>query len=84
MRIVPLLTAALVFMASGTTIAQGLTWSEYESRQDYFSVSFPGDPTIEDITYSTEYRVELPGRVYSYGAGASQFSMTVIDYSDAV
>jgi hypothetical protein len=84
MRIAPLLPTALAFMASGTTIAQGLTWTEYESRQDYFSISFPGDPIVEEITYPTEYRIELPGRVYSYDDGVNRFSMTVIDYYDAV
>ena len=84
MRVIPLLSAALALVASETISAQGLTWTEYESRQDYFSVSFPGNPTIEEITYPTEYRIELPGRLYSYDDGSNRFSMTVIDYNDAV
>ena len=84
MRVIPLLSAALALVASETISAQGLTWTEYESRQDYFSVSFPGNPTIEEITYPPEYRIELPGRLYSYDDGSNRFSMTVIDYNDAV
>jgi hypothetical protein len=47
-------------------------------------VSFPGEPSVREIAYPTEYRISLPGRVYSHEDGAYLFSVTVVDYSDAV
>lgn len=75
---------ALALLLSGPGFAQVFTWTEYTSRQDYFRVSFPGEPSIEEITYPTEYRITLPGRVYSYEDGPYRFSVTVVDYSNAL
>lgn len=76
---------AIVSLAlPGTVIAQSFAWTEYSSRQDYFSVSFPGEPSVREITYPTEYRITLPGRVYSYEDSPYRYSVTVVDYSDAV
>ncbi len=74
----------LALLMSGSAFAQGFTWTDYLSREDYFSVSFPGEPVIEEMTYSTEYRITLPARVYLYEDGAYRFSVTVVDYSDAL
>lgn len=84
MRRVLLMSAALVLCLSGPAFAQGMTWTEYVSREDFFSVSFPGQPKVQVITYPTEYRITLPGRVHSYENGAYRFSVTVVDYRDAV
>jgi hypothetical protein len=84
MRRVSLMTAALVLCISGPVFAQGATWTEYVSKTDFFSISFPGAPKIQEITYPTEYRITLPGRVYSVENGASRFSVTVVDYRDAL
>lgn len=81
MRQIPLIPAAFLLLMSGPSFAQG--WIEYQSRQDFFSVNFPGDPKIQEITYATEYEITLPGRVYSYEAGPNRYSVTVIDYSTA-
>jgi hypothetical protein len=56
-------------------------WIEYQSRADFFSVNFPGEPQVRDITYRTEYSITLPGRVYSYENGPSRYAVTVVDYS---
>jgi len=84
MRIVPLTAAALVLCAPWPGFAQSFAWTDYVSREDYFSVSFPGEPTVEAITYPTEYRITLPGRVYSYDDGPYRYSVTVVDYRDAI
>ncbi|HEX9877233.1 MAG TPA: hypothetical protein VGC50_11325 [Gammaproteobacteria bacterium] len=80
----PRTTVALTFLLSGPAFAQGFTWTPYVSHRDYFSVSFPGEPSVREIAYPTEYRISLPGRVYSHEDGAYLFSVTVVDYSDAV
>ena len=84
MRIVPYLSAAIALLLSSHALGQGMTWSEYISREDFFSVSFPGEPTVEQITYPTEYRISLPGRVYSYEQGPYRYSVTVVDYTGAI
>ena len=49
MRIVPLTLAALALSAPLPGFAQSFGWTDYMSREDYFSVSFPGEPSVEEI-----------------------------------
>jgi hypothetical protein len=81
MRFEPLLSAALIFCLGAPGFGQG--WISYVSREDRFSVNFPGEPEIEEISWDSEYGAVFPGRVYRYDAGASSYSVTVIDYTDA-
>src|SRR5580693_5746669 len=73
--------AALVLAAAGPCFAQ--EWIQYASRADLFAVNFPSEPKVQEITYSTEFGIKLPGRVYRADSGASRYSVTVVDYSDA-
>jgi hypothetical protein len=70
--------AALVAHAA---VAQG--WRTYESRQDFFSVNFPDEPTVSEISYQSEYGATLPARVYVVRKGPSLHSVTVVDFTDA-
>jgi hypothetical protein len=79
MRLIPLVSAAFVVLVSGPSFAQG--WVEYSSRADFFSVNFPGEPTVRDITYASESSGMLPGRIHSVDNGPNHFSVTVVDYS---
>ena len=79
MRLIPLVPALILFM-SGPSVAQD--WIEYASRADMFTVNFPGQPKVQDISYQTEYRLTLPGHVHSYESGPNRYSVTVIDYSN--
>ena len=81
MRLIPLVPAAFVLFISGPSFAQ--EWIEYVSRADFFSVNFPGEPKVRDITYATEYGITLPGRVYSAENGPDRYSVTVVDYTNA-
>ncbi|HEY5624517.1 MAG TPA: hypothetical protein VIV14_12220 [Gammaproteobacteria bacterium] len=83
-RVIPCLTCTMIVIFPALVVAQGFAWSEYVSHEDYFSVNFPGEPTVTEITYPTEYRIELPGRVYSYESRGYSHSATVIDYNDAI
>jgi hypothetical protein len=80
MRLMTLISAAFVLSISGPSFAQG--WIEYASRADLFSVNFPGEPKVRDITYPTEYGITLPGRVHGYEAGPNRYSVTVVDYAN--
>ncbi|MBI2187460.1 MAG: hypothetical protein HYU37_10155 [Acidobacteria bacterium] len=58
-------------------------WTEYVNRVDRFTIPAPGEPKIETITWESEYGATFPGRVYRWAQGGTQYSITVIDYSDA-
>lgn len=81
MRLSPLVRAAFVLCVSAPVAAQG--WIEYTSRQDLFIVNFPGEPTVRDTAYPTEFGITLPAHVYTAQDGASRYSVTVVDYSTA-
>ena len=81
MRLSPVV-AALVFVLSVPVFAQGVEWIEFQSQQDAFACNFPGQPKVTDTTYKSQFGADLPARVYSAEAGASRFSMTVVDFTD--
>ena len=81
MRLIPLVTAALLLLHPARSFAQD--WMEFSSPTDFFSVNFPGEPQVKDITYTSEYGLTLPGRVYSVAQGTNRYSVTVVDYSNA-
>jgi len=81
MRRIPLIAAALSLFISGPAFAQ--EWVEYASQADFFTVNFPSEPKVQEITYTTEYRITLPARVYSSADGPNRYSVTVVDYTGA-
>ena len=78
MRFVPLISVALV--ASAPLSAQD--WQTTTVTEDGFRANFPGQPTVEPITYETEFRLKLPGRVYRAADALGRYSTTVVDYRD--
>lgn len=84
MRLMSLIPVALILCTSGPAFAQGSKWTQYVSKEDYFSISFAGQPRVEAIAYPTEYRITLPARVHSHMDGARRYSVTVVDYRNAV
>jgi len=75
----PFMSAALVVAISGTSFAQ--EWTEFSSAEDRFTITFPGQPTITDTTWMSQYGAILPARVYSGTAGSGRYSVTVVDYN---
>jgi len=73
--------AVLLVLATDFAAAQG--WRTYISREDYFSVNFPDEPVISEISYASEYGATLPARVYAVRNGASLHSVTVVNFTDA-
>jgi len=80
MRLISLAAAAFVLCLSGPSFAQ--EWIEYVSKEDFFTVNFPAQPTVREIMYPTEYGITIPGRVHSSQEGPNRYSVTVIDYSN--
>jgi hypothetical protein len=74
------LTAALLGLFAP---AHAQEWTDFTSREDRFTVNFPGQPRVETITWASEYGMVFPGRVYRASRGPQAFTLTVIDYNDA-
>jgi hypothetical protein len=70
---------ALLLVVPQTAAAQ--EWDVFVSRQDSFSVNFPGQPRITEITWRSQLGYMLPGRVYSTERGRERYSVTVVDYT---
>lgn len=81
MRLNTFIPAALLLLMAGPSSAQD--WVEYASKTDFFSVNFPGQPMVREITFKTEYGLTLPARVYSVQEGQNRYSVTVVDYTNA-
>jgi hypothetical protein len=74
-----LVPAVFLFMSA---VGYAQEWIEYASRSDMFTVNFPGQPTVQDINWETEYRITIPGHVHRYDDSQSHYSVTVVDYSN--
>jgi hypothetical protein len=79
-RVVVTMAVALV-TAGPSALAQD--WIQYASKADLFAVNFPGEPKTEDITFTSEFGIALPGHVYRAEQGRSRYSVTAVDYADA-
>jgi len=78
-RLIPLVPA-LILVLAGPSVAQ--EWIEYASRTDLFTINFPAQPTVRDITWHTEYNLDIPGHVHAVESGGNRYSVTVVDYSN--
>lgn len=76
MRLIPLLLVALVVTAP----APAQDWKTLTVVEDGFRSNYPGDPTVEGISYETEFHLRLPGRVYRASDALGRYSTTVVDY----
>ena len=79
MRPIPLLSSVLVLALSSTSYAQ--EWTEFSSPDEHFTIVFPGQPTITETTWTSQFFAVLPARVYSATAASGRYSVTVVDYN---
>ena len=79
MRLMPLVCSALVVAMSGTSFAQ--EWTEFTSREERFTITFPGQPQVTDTTWTSQFNAILPARIYSGTQGPGRYSVTVVDYN---
>ena len=70
--------ALLALWVAAPALAQ--EWTEFASREDRFSINFPGAPRVIATTYKSQFGADLPARVYSAAQGQSRFAITVVDY----
>ncbi len=86
MRFVSLIPAVLALFFANAACAQ--EWDEYVNRENFFTVNFPGEPTMQQVPYSTAKGTKLTARVFTAKADpksilAGTYSMTVVDYASA-
>ena len=78
MRLTLWMGAALILMLATPATAQ--EWDEFVFVEDGFKVNFPGKPQVENTTWMSQYRYELPARIYRASRGAERYMVTVVDY----
>ena len=71
---------AMFLAFSFTPDAMAQEWMEYENVGDNFAVNFPGEPTVENITYRLGSGRDVSARVYGVENQAGVFTVTVVDY----
>jgi hypothetical protein len=71
--------SVFILLVSGLAAGQELT--EYQSTRDGFKITFPGQPTVTNITWKSQQSYMLPGRLYSFDRGREHYAVTVVDYS---
>ena len=59
-------------------------WLLHSLRGVWFSVNLPGEPTVEETTIISQRGDTMPMRMYRANDGASEYSVTVIDYADGI
>jgi hypothetical protein len=80
MRFKLLISSALLLAMSGPLFAQE-DYTEFESKEDRFTVTFPGKPTMTEGPWVTEYGVVLPSKVYTVNGVSGRHTLTVVDYT---
>ena len=79
MRLFILITAVLGFAAP----AMAGNWQEYRYPDQFFAVSFPGDPQTEATTYQVGADRSVEAHIYSVRQDNAVFKVTVAELADA-
>src|SRR5471030_1207355 len=82
MRVVRLVAAVSVLFLARPVFAQG-EWDQYKNLDSRFTVSAPGEPTVETTKWKSEYDSLFPETIYRWKDGPNRYSVSVIDYSDS-
>ena len=82
MRFPAVIPVTLVAALAGAAPVFAQDWAPMVSKEDGFRANFPGPPKVETITYTTEFNLKLPGRVYRAADPLGRYSTTVVDYRD--
>ena len=80
MRFRLFVASALLVVTAGPLFAQE-DYTEFASKEDQYTITFPGKPVYSDGTWVTEYGVVLPSKVYTVDNITGHHSLTVVDYS---
>ena len=79
MRVISWMAAAVALSLATPVFAQE-DWDNFKFPEDGFEVNFPGKPKVENTTWMSQYRYNLPAKIYSATRGRERYSVTVVDY----
>ena len=83
MRLALVVSAALAFLVSSPVLAAGDPWITYVNRQDRFALNLPGQPNVEEFTYTSEYNSPWKARRHTVEHEGYLYRMTAVDMSTA-
>jgi hypothetical protein len=69
--LVPAALLALVFVPTMAVSAVAQEWTGYQRSQRGFRIPFPGQPTVTETRWKSEFDLVLPACVYSAERGRS-------------
>jgi len=79
MRCAKFILAAIASLYAFSAAAQG--WVHFADHGEFFSVNLPHEPTVEEITYNSEFHAELPAKIYTASDPQVDYTITVVDYA---
>lgn len=79
MRVAMCVLVAACSLSAFPAAAQG--WIEYLNEEEMFGINMPHEPAVGEISYTSEYRAELPGKVFTASDGQVEYKVTVVDYA---
>jgi hypothetical protein len=79
--VVKIVCTTMVALLGVSAPGQAQEWTEFVNIEDGFRVDFPGQPHVQQTTWTSEYGYMLPARVYSADRGREHYVVTVVDYN---
>jgi hypothetical protein len=76
-----LFTATALLLALSAPVFAQDDYTEFVSKEDFFTITFPGKPVMTEGTWLTEYFVTLPSKVYTVSGISGKHTLTVVDYT---
>ena len=76
-----LVAAAALLFAAAPSLAQD--WVEYLHLTERFGIMLPGVPEVSETTHRSAFDVVYPAHVYSVESMSGNYSVTVVDYTQA-
>jgi hypothetical protein len=83
-RYIPLVMFASITLAISLVLAASTAfaqeWVDYKNIEEGFQIQFPGQPQVQQTTFTSQYGYKLPEKTFSVVTGPRRFSVTVVDY----
>ena len=76
-----LIATAVISLVAEPLFAQD--WVEYIHLTERFGIMLPGMPEVSETTHNSAFDVVYPARMYSVESSSGNYSMTVVDYTEA-
>jgi hypothetical protein len=74
-----LVLIAGALLISGPAAAQN--WFMFEDKSEFFTVNFPEEPAVSEITFESESGLTLPAKHYRASDRTTDYSITVVNYN---